>query len=556
MSIFLERLKTLKRDPGNRRWIYVPYDQLTDRFGPLAEEDPRNLGLIFLECPAKAGLRPYHQQKLALILTNMRHFALEQARRGAAVQYRVTDGPYKNGLEALFAKTGPIEAMRPAERELRQDLEPLVQAGKLTYLDHGGWLSTTEQFRVSQKPNPPWRMDAFYRHMRRENGILMNGPRPVGGKFSFDQENRRFWSGSPPAPDPPRFKIDPLKKEVGRLIKDHFDHHPGNLDLAALPGTKEEARQLWDWAKHECLPWFGPFEDAMSTSSANLFHTRISMLLNIHRLSPGEVLADVLDMDLPLASREGFIRQVLGWREFVRHVHETTDGFRHIPGMHVPHMASPGDGGWHRWSGRPWPRSENAKEANAGAPNRQNAKVPLPPAYWGRASGLACLDWVVAGVWREGWSHHITRLMVLGNIAALLDVNPRELCDWFWCAYVDAFDWVVEPNVMGMSSFAAGDLMVTKPYISGAGYISRMSDYCRRCAFHPKKNCPLNRLYWAYLVRHESRLQGINRLRPVLAGLKKRDAALKKKDARVFKRLTAVLTAGEQATPEAGTLTD
>ena len=556
MSIFLEQLKALKRDPSNRKWIFVPYDQLSDSFGPLSEEDPRNLGLIFLECPAKAGLRPYHQQKLALILTNMRHFALEQASRGSAVHYHVTDGSYRNGLEALFAITGSISAMRPAERELRKDLEPLVQAGKLTYLPHGGWLSTTEQFRASQKPNPPWRLDAFYRQMRRETGMLMNGSRPLGGKFSFDSDNRRFWSGSPPAPVPPRFRVDPLKKEVGRLIKDHFGRHPGDLDLAALPGTQAEARKLWDWAKNECLPWFGPFEDAMSTASSNLFHTRISMLLNIHRLSPKEILGDVVEMGLPLASKEGFVRQVLGWREFVRHVHEATDGFRCIPGMDFPISSLPGDGGWHRWSGRPWPRMENGEAAADGAPNRQNAQTPLPPAYWGRLSGLTCLDRVVDDVWHEGWSHHITRLMVLGNIAVLLDVDPRELCDWFWCAYVDAFDWVVEPNVLGMSTFAVGDLMVTKPYISGAGYINRMSDFCRRCAFHPQKNCPLTRLYWAYLARHEGRFQGINRLRPVLANLKKRGLSLKAGDAEVFLRLKAVLTAGEQAAPGAGLLAD
>ncbi|NIT96742.1 MAG: deoxyribodipyrimidine photolyase, partial [Actinobacteria bacterium] len=195
----------------------------------------------------------------------------------------------------------------------------------------------------------------------------------------------------------------------------------------------------------------------MSTRSTGLFHTRISSLLNLHRLHPGRVVREVAELDVPLASREGFIRQVLGWREFVRHVHVATDGLRRIPDQAVESRAAPGDAGYERWAGQPWAGSAPGGIDGGAAPSLLGADGPLPPAFWGTPSGLHCLDSVVSDVWREGWSHHITRLMVLSNLATLLDVEPRELADWFWVAYTDAYDWVVEPNVLGMGTFAAGD---------------------------------------------------------------------------------------------------
>ena len=170
------------------------------------------------------------------------------------------------------------------------------------------------------------------------------------------------------------------------------------------------------------------------------------------------------------------------------------------------------------------------------APCALGCNTPLPPAYWGEKSGLACLDHVVATVWEDGYSHHITRLMVLANIATLLDVDPRELTDWFWVAYTDAFDWVVEPNVLGMGTYATGDLMTTKPYVSGAAYIHRMSDYCSTCGFNPKTECPLTSLYWAFLARHESALKNNPRIRMPMISLKKREKALRNKDRRIFQK--------------------
>lgn len=176
--------------------------------------------------------------------------------------------------------------------------------------------------------------------------------------------------------------------------------------------------------------------------------------------------------------------------------------------------------------------------------------MPVPPAYWGERSGLACLDAVISQVWDEGYSHHITRLMILTNIASLLDVSPREITDWFWAAYLDAYDWVVEPNVLAMGTYAVGDLMTTKPYVSGAAYIHKMSDYCGLCAFNPRANCPLTRLYWAYLARHRRIFEGNPRMNTPLASLKKRPKSQQNQDRAIFRRLSAMLTSGETVEPE------
>jgi deoxyribodipyrimidine photolyase-related protein len=523
MSRFAQLLDELPPAPDGRRWLFVPPDQLSGRIGPISREDPGELGIILVESRWKAARRPYHRQKLALMLTNLRHFALEQAERGVAIRHLVAHGPYRTALEPLARELGPIRVMRPAERELRVDLAPLVEAGGLEEIPHEGWLTTSDDFEGSRRGGPPWRMDAFYRRVRKRTGLLMEDGRPVGGKISFDAENRRPWPGSPQAPEPPRFAPDQVTLEVAELIEQSFADHPGDLDLANLPASREDAHTLWDWARRECLPHFGPFEDAMSHRTTGLFHTRISTLLNLHRLLPSGVIEDVVRMDIPLASKEGFIRQVLGWREFVRHVHEATDGFRQLPDGPPSVADRPGDGGWSRWAGRPWSRIDTPHDADGGAvPDHLGADRPVPRAFWGQNSGLACLDRVVADVWREGWSHHITRLMVLSNLATLLGVSPRELADWFWVAYADAFDWVVEPNVLGMGTFSTGPLMTTKPYVSGAAYINRMSDYCDDCAFDPKNDCPITSLYWAFLDRHRDLLADNPRMRVVISALGKR----------------------------------
>ncbi len=530
-STFTGELTRRNNDPENRRWLFVPYDQLSDAIGPLSTEDPKELGIVLLESPRKAARRPYHKQKLALVLANLRHFALEQAERGVAVDHRVAPGSYGEALLPIAKEKGGLQCMRPAELELRQDLGAVVQAGLLELLPHGGWLTTREQFEVSQKGGPTWRMDAFYRHVRREGGWLMQDDgKPLGGKFSFDAENREAWKGDPPAASLPEFSSDAVTEEVAELVTDRFAEHPGEVHLASLPASRRQASALWSWAKRECLPRFGPYEDAMSTRSRTLFHTRVSALVHLHRLVPRKLVEEVCALDIELRSKEGFVRQMLGWREFMRHVHEQTDGFRRMP-----------EGASHG--------ARTAGDEAGASPSHLGAHESLPPAYWGKPSGMACLDEVVRSVWEEAYSHHITRLMVLANIATLLDVSPRELTDWFWVAYTDAYDWVVEPNVLAMGTYGVGPLLTTKPYISGAAYIDRMSDYCKGCVFDPRKSCPITPLYWSFLQRHRDRLEENPRLRMPYATLGKRSETKRRHDLRVFEYVRERLGSGERLSP-------
>lgn len=520
VSVFLERLREVNTADPSRvgQWIFVPYDQLTDRVGPLAVEPPSGLGIVLVETSWKPRQRPYHKQKLAMVLASQRHFALEQASRGISVRYVFGETPYDELLAPLAAELGSLRMMEAAEHELRSRLAPLVASGAIEVLPNETWLTTREQFVSAFAGNKAWRMDRFYRRVRQDSGVLMEDGKPVGGKYSFDSENRKTWKGDPPAPEPLDFEPDEIKEEVLSLVAERFPDHPGELDGGRLPATRADAQRAWQWAKASCLEHFGPYEDAMSKQSEGLFHTRISALMNNGRLLPKEVLEEALALDLPLASIEGFIRQILGWREFMRHVHTETEGFRTLP---------------------------------EGAPtNALDANEPLPEAYWGTPSGLACLDHVVTEVWRTGYGHHITRLMVLSNIATLLGFDPRALSDWFWSAYVDAYDWVVEPNVIGMGTFALGDLFVTKPYVSGAAYVHRMSDYCSSCAFSPKKDCPLTPLYWSFLERNEQALAGNVRMAMPLRSLAKRPQARRAEDRRVREDVLEKLRVGERVVPE------
>ncbi|MEQ8329280.1 MAG: cryptochrome/photolyase family protein [Longimicrobiales bacterium] len=544
MGAFTDGLQERAVDATPERWVYVPYDQLTRAVGPASAD---GVGLVLVESRWKARRRPYRRQKLALILANQRHFALEALADGVPVRYLTGAGSPGAQLREAAGELGDLVCMRPAERELRHDLASLIDDGLLSVEPHEGWLTTAADFAAAGDTDGPWRMDAFYRAVRQRTGILMDDGSPAGGRYSHDADNRERWSGDPAAPEPPVFEPDAVTLEVADLVESAFADHPGRVRPAALPATAADAEALWSWALAGCMEHFGPYEDAMSANSQGLFHTRVAPLLNLHRLLPHRVVSDVLDLDIPLNSKEGFVRQVLGWREFVRHVHDATDGFRSLP--HTETADRPGDGGYGRWRGEPWDPSAGPDGGARGSV--LDADGPLPAAWWGQASGLRCLDTVVGEVMEQAWTHHIPRLMVLSNLGALLDVSPRELTDWFWVAFVDAYDWVVEPNVLAMGTYGAGDLMTTKPYVSGAPYIDRMSDYCSSCAFHPKRSCPVTPLYWGYLGRHREALAGNRRMNLPLASERKRSDEQKAEDARVFRRVRKLLDDGERLTPDA-----
>ena len=522
----IEPFHPSQQDLKNRRWIYVPYDRFTDRAGPLTEQPPASSGIVIVESTAKGHRRLYHKKKLVLLIANMRHFALEQASRGVSVIYHFSPLSHGQALVDLQKHLKlPLTVMRPAERELRIDLKQAVEAGlRLDTVPDATWLSTTEDFLSvfgTYERGRSYLMDRFYRHMRQKSGVLMSKKKPVGGKFSFDADNRRPYRGEPRVPHLSDFDPDEITREVIDYVEATYPNHFGSARNFTLPTTQDDCDRMWQESLHHLLPHFGPYEDAMRDDQPRLFHSRMSALINLGRLLPADLVRDVeaaaSEGTIPLASAEGFIRQIMGWREFMRHIHEQTDGYRLIDvrqedskeqGVEPQHDADPYAG---------------AKPAALGA-----AK-PLPAVYWGVKSGLHCIDTVVQQVIDEGWSHHITRLMVLSNLATLCGFSARELTDWFWIAYVDAYDWVVETNVLGMGTYADGGVTATKPYVSGAAYINRMSNYCGHCRYDPKKatgpdSCPFTALYWTFLERNRDVLGSNFRLQMPYNTLSKKPA--------------------------------
>ncbi len=533
MPPFLEQIakaRPTKKDVNARRWIYLPYDRLTDRTGPLSTIPAADAGLILVESAAKGHRRPYHKKKIALLLANERHFALEQAARGVAILYATETGTHGDGLLKLQAEFDlpSITCMQPAERELRMDLAAARARGlRLEEVADTTWLSTEDDFdsvfKLRKKDGRyelprAFVMDRFYRHMRQKTNVLMAHGKPVGGNFSFDAENRQTYKGQVPVPERPVYAPDAVTQEVLDLVEREYPDTFGTLDGFDFPVTAKDCRAFWKFALKKLLPTFGPYEDAMRDDQLDLFHSKTSALVNLSRILPSDLVDDTAAAyaagGIPLASAEGFIRQVIGWREFMRHIHRVTDGYRHLPATN--------------------PVFHEKNKGNDGAsPSALHATRALPAAYWGVKSGLHCLDTVVGQVMQEGWSHHITRLMVLSNLATLCGYSPRELTDWFWFGYVDAYDWVVEPNVLGMSTYGDGGLTATKPYVSGAAYINRMSNYCGHCQYDPKKStgpgsCPFTALYWTFLERNEDVLGRNIRLAMPYNTLRKKSAAERK----------------------------
>jgi deoxyribodipyrimidine photolyase-related protein len=544
MQMFSEQIALAAPTPqevASRRWIYIPYDRFTDRTGPLTEQPPAQTGIVIVESTAKAFRRPYHKKKLVVLLSNMRHFALEQAAKGVKVLYHFSPASHGQALLALQREGGlpPLICMTPAERELRLDLAQAQRDGlQLTFMPDTTWVSSTEDFTGvygTYQHGKSYVMDRFYRRMRQQTGVLMKNAQPVGGKFSFDADNRNPYRNEVPVPTPPSFPPDAMTQEVIDFVQSTYPHHFGTTEGFDLPCTKTDADAFWQFFLDHQLAHFGRFEDAMRDDHAQLFHSKTSVLLNLGRLLALDLIRDVeqaaQDGRAPLASCEGFIRQLLGWREFMRHLHEQTDGYRLLAG-HVPQerrkVAQETSPDQTAEVASAYPAPANQADPYAGAtPSFLGASLPLPAAYWGVKSGLHCLDTVVQQVIEEGWSHHITRLMILSNLAVLCGFSPRELTDWFWFAYVDAYDWVVEPNVLGMATYADGGLTATKPYVSGAAYIHRMSNFCGHCRYDPNKSigpdsCPFTALYWTFLERNQDKLAGNFRLQMPYTTLRKK----------------------------------
>ncbi len=508
-------------------WWYLPYDQLNLELLPNLD----SVGIVLIESEKQAKRRPYHKQKLCYILSNMRHFAIETASKGIPIVYAMTNEQYDKPLRALVQEFGPINMHRAAERELRSTLAELIKEESIIEHPHPGWLTPQDWFTETVGNEPPFRMDRFYRRVRKEKGWLMEGDSPVGGKFSHDADNRQPWRGEHQLPKAPAYATDDIDDEVIEFVNYRFAEHPGDARLDHLPTSYDDHRQALGFLS-DILTLFGPYEDAMTKESRGLFHSRLASSVNIHRVLPQEVIDVVVEANVPLNSQEGYLRQMI-WREYVHHVHEVTDGFHSLD---IESTVPP-----NRTAG--WPMEQDMDKTSH--PNHLKQTKSLPMAYWGQTSGLDCLDWAVESVMDEAWTHHIPRLMVLSNLAQLMDIEPRQLTDWFHASFVDAFDWVVEPNVLGMGTFALGDAMMTKPYVSGSPYIKKMGDFCSSCEFHPAKTCPISPLYWAYFERHKDAFAGNHRLAMTLRTLSKRSEEKKKLDRETFENVTHTLSQGK-----------
>lgn len=499
MTPFLRAIRRFAPSPARepKRWVVVFYDQLRPAH-PLLAGPPADTGVLYIETSAKPARRRYHAKKLVLLVSAMRHDAEARGLAGHPVRYHVSEHWYGGALSEARERYGLTElhALEPAEAEVR---EPLRALPFLTLHPNTLFATDAAFYRRVFAKRGGRRLETFYRAARAETGLLMDGRAPVGGAWNYDAENRKPWKGDPPAPAPLTFTPDAITREVMSLVAARYPGSLGSVDGFALPVTAADASRVVDTFIVERLPWFGPFEDAMAADAPELFHSLLSAPLNLGLLDPlalcRRVEAAFRSGAVPLASAEGFIRQVIGWREFVRHVYEE----------HRAHYAT-----------------ANALEAD----------VPLPSWYWGAPSGMQCLDATVAHVLDHGYSHHITRLMVLSNIATLLGVDPQALNRWFWEAYVDAYEWVVTPNVVGMATWADGGIVGSKPYVSSGKYIQRMGpSLCASCRFDPMKTsgagaCPLNHLYWDFLDRHRQRLAGNVRMSVPLAALRKLSPAV------------------------------
>lgn len=477
------------------RLFLVLGDQLHADPHPLLAQATDNDFVLMAEVPEESTHVWSHKARLALFFSAMRQFAAHQQSIDRAIEYwRIGTHDCATLADVVhrFVETHPdISALcllEPGDQRVRDALQQCAksQSLALSITPDPHFLCSLDEFNqwaaASDKSGKDsLRMEFFYRWMRKRTGVLMQDGQPIGGQWNFDAENRNgFGSGGPPpVPDAKRFAPDAITQEACADVARCFPDHPGSLASFGWPVTPEEALvALDDFITHR-LPEFGRWQDAMWQGEAFLWHSLLSAAMNLKLLDPRVVIARAEAAlsagAAPLAAVEGFIRQILGWREFVRGVY------------------------W-RYGAR-WYQA-----------NFLEAARPLPAWYWSGETHAACLKDAIKQTLDHGYAHHIQRLMVTGNFALLAGLNPRQVADWYLAVYVDAVDWVEEPNTLGMALFALGPCMTSKPYIASGAYIKRMSNACKQCLYKPEirtgpKACPYTTFYWNFLMQHASWLR-------------------------------------------------
>ena len=472
---------------------FVLGDQLSRGLSALADLDAERDVVLLVEVHEEATYVRHHQQKIALVLSAMRHFADDLRAEGVAVDYVRLDDPANTG--SFTGELGRALLRHAADRVV------VTEPGEWRVLEMvRNWneafgrpveIRTDDRFLCSQERFEAWargrkalRMEYFYREMRRETGWLMRDGEPEGGRWNFDPENRKALPRDVVPPSRIRFQPDATTREVMALVAQRFGGHFGDLDRFGWAVTRSDALKALSEFIAVALPRFGDYQDAMQRGEDFLFHALLSPCINIGLLNPREVCEAALSAwskgAAPLPAVEGFVRQILGWREYVRGIY---------------------------WLRMPAYAATNVLEASR----------PLPDFYWTGETDLHCLREAIEGTRRNAYAHHIQRLMITGNFALLAGIAPAEVEGWYLSVYADAFEWVELPNTHGMALHADGGLLGSKPYAASGAYIDRMSDYCGHCSYSPKIKldegaCPFNYLYWHFLMENQRRLAGNPRM--------------------------------------------
>ncbi|MDZ7708686.1 MAG: cryptochrome/photolyase family protein [Roseovarius sp.] len=474
------------------RLILVLGDQLSHDLSALREADRARDLVVMAEVMDEGSYVPHHPKKIALVLSAMRHFAQELRADGWQVAYTRLDDPEasRSIVGELMRRgqahgTTEVIATQPGEWRLIEALN----AAPLTVrqLPDDRFICSLEEFDRWAEGRRELRMEYFYREMRRKTGFLMEGDKPAGGKWNFDHDNRKPAQGDMLRAAPMQVTPDDVTEEVLDLVEARFGDNFGDLRPFRFAVTRADAKRALDHFATHLLAGFGDYQDAMLQDERFLYHSLLSPYLNIGLLNPVDICTRVVEEwkagRVPINAAEGFIRQVIGWREYVRGIY-----FREGPD----------------YPGR----------------NSLGHDRALPALYWGAPTRMNCVAQAVEQTKEEAYAHHIQRLMVTGNFALLAGVDPREVHEWYLAVYADAFEWVEAPNVIGMSQFADGGIIASKPYVSSGNYIAKMSDYCKSCAYSVKDKtgenaCPFNLLYWDFVIRHRERFGRNPRMGPV-----------------------------------------
>jgi len=475
--------------PPLRHLVLVLGDQLNQDASAFMDFDAQQDAVWMAEVDEESTHVKSSKQRTTLFLSAMRHFADDLRQKKWPLIYSVIDEPGNSGtlageLDQAITKTRPTKLIMTAPGDWRvlQSLRAVASRHDLTLeiRDDTHFFSTVREFTQHAANRKQLRLEFFYRELRHKTGILMDGGKPIGGQWNFDADNRGSFGKQGPGtlPAPSRFAPDAITQDVIRLVQHRFADHPGSVDSFGWPVTRAQALEALDAFIEQRLPSFGLYQDAMWEGELWLYHSHLSCALNLKLLNPKEVLdAAVVALNkglAPIEAVEGFVRQILGWREYVRGIY---------------------------WMNMPGYLDLNSSDAHA----------PLPSFYWTGQTDMACLRDAIGQTLNHGYAHHIQRLMVTGLYALLLGVSPKEVHAWYLAVYVDAVEWVELPNTLGMSQFADGGLMASKPYVASGKYIDRMSNHCKGCRFNPAESigetaCPFTTLYWNYLSKHADSL--------------------------------------------------